>query len=90
MLNWILRQQHLRLPLDTRLERRPNQIVEQERAVHQQRKASHLQPLERLPAQAQRHHPDEQRAAGIDRRTRGSRDGARDRQAEEVEATAMC
>ena len=92
VLNRILRQQRLillaSLALHTALQRRSNQVVEQERAVHQQRKARDLQPLERLPAEAQRHHPDEQRAAGVDCRARRSGHSARDGEAEEVEATS--
>jgi hypothetical protein len=66
MLNRILHQQRLRVPLHARLQRRPNQVVEQERAIHQQRKSTNLQPLERLPAEAKRDDPDEERAACID------------------------
>jgi hypothetical protein len=90
MLNRILDEERLRLPLNPGLDRRPDQIVEQERAVYQQRESENLQPLECLPAQAKRHHPDEQRAAGVDSRARSCRDGARDRETKEVEATAMC
>jgi hypothetical protein len=90
MLNRILDEERLRLPLNPGLDRRPDQIVEQERAVYQERESENLQPLECLPAQAKRHHPDEQRAAGVDSRARSCRDGARDRETKEVEATAMC
>lgn len=66
MLNRVLWQQRLRLPLHTRLERRPDQVVEQERSVHKECKAQHLEPLESLPAQAERHNPDEECAARVD------------------------
>ena len=59
MLNRVLWQQRLRLPLHTRLERRPDQVVEQERSVYKEGKTQHLEPLESLPAQAERHNPDE-------------------------------
>lgn len=39
-------------------ERRLDDAVEQEGEVHQQYKPGNLQPLERLPAQAERHNPD--------------------------------
>jgi hypothetical protein len=87
MLNRLLRKKHLRLPLDTRLERRANQVVKQKRAVHQQCETRNLDPLKRLPSESERHDPDEQCAASINRRARSSRHGARDRKTEEVEAT---
>ena len=51
MLDGVLRQQRLRLPFYTRLERRPDQIVKQERSVHQESKSQDLEPLECLPAE---------------------------------------
>jgi hypothetical protein len=77
------------MPFDPRLERRHDQVIEQECAVHQQRKSSDLQPLERLPAKTERHDPNEQCATGIDRGARCRRHGARDREPEEVKATVF-
>jgi hypothetical protein len=87
MLDGVLGQQRLRLPLHARLERRPNQIVEKERSVHQERKAQHLEPFERLPTKTKREDPDKERATCVDGRARCSRDGAGHRQTKEVEAT---
>jgi hypothetical protein len=89
MLNGILRQERLRPSLYARLERWPNEIVEQEGAVHKRRETCDLQPLECLPAKTERHDPDEQCAAGIDCGARCRRHGARDGKTEEVEATVV-
>ena len=89
VLDGVLREQRLRLPLHACLQRRPDQVVEQERSVHQERKAQHLKPLERLPTKAQREDPDEERAAGVDGGARCGGDGASHRQTEEVEATGL-
>jgi hypothetical protein len=90
MLNWLLRQEFLRFPLNTSLEWRPHQIIEQESSVDKQRKTENLKPLERLPAESERDHPDEERAASVDGRARRRRDSARDTEAKEVEAAANC
>lgn len=90
VLHRVLRQERLWPPLHARLKRWPDQVVEQERAVYQQCETEHLEPLERLPSQTERHDPDEECTAGIDRRARCSRDSARDGQTKEVEATAAC
>jgi hypothetical protein len=47
-----------------------------------------LQPLERLPAETQRHEPDEKRAARVDCGARRGGDLTRDGEAEEVETAA--
>lgn len=75
-----------RAPVQQRLQRRPHNVVEEERAVDEQREADDLQPLEGFPAQAQRDDPDEEGSAGVDCGARGGADGARDGEAEEVEA----
>ena len=67
-------------------EGRLDDAVEEEGEVDEQREAADLQPLERLPAEAQRDDPDEQRPARVDGRARRGADVARDREAEEVEA----
>lgn len=66
MLDRVLRKKLLVLTLNACLNRRTNEIVEQERAVHQQGKTENLKPLEGLPAEAKRDNPDEESAAGID------------------------
>jgi hypothetical protein len=76
MLNRFLREKHLRLPLDTRLERRADQVIKQKRPVHQQRETRNLEPLERLPSESERHDPNKQCAASINRRARSSGDSA--------------
>lgn len=84
----LLRQQLLDLLLGLEeLKRRRDNAVEEEGEVYQQNEAQNLQPFERLPAKAERHDPDEERAACIDRRAGRGADGARNGQAEEVEAT---
>lgn len=90
VLNRILDQKRLRSPLHARLERRANDIIEQECAVHQRRKARNLQPLESLPTKSKTDNPDEQRAAGVDGGARRSRNCAGHRETEEVEATRSC
>jgi hypothetical protein len=77
MLNGILRQERLRPSLHTRLERWPDEVVEQERAVHKQCETSNLEPLECFPPKAKRHDPDEQCAAGVDCGARCRRHGTR-------------
>lgn len=68
------------------LERRLDDAVEQEGEVDEQGEAEDLQPLERLPAEAERDDPDEERPAGVDGRAGGGADGPRDGEAKEVEA----
>lgn len=53
MLNGLFRQQRLRLPLHTALERRPDKVVEEKRSVHKQRETEHLEPLECLPTKSE-------------------------------------
>ena len=65
MLNRILREQRLPLLPHTRLKRRPDDIIEEKRAINKQREPHNLQPLERLPPEAQTNNPNEQRAARI-------------------------
>lgn len=88
MLNWLLREKFLNLVHLEKLERRLNNPVEQERKVDEQDKANNLQPLERLPAKTERDNPDEQGAASVDGRPRGSADAACNRYTEKVETTA--
>ncbi|KAB8343242.1 hypothetical protein FH972_022832 [Carpinus fangiana] len=66
--------------------RRLDDVVEQECAVHEQREADDLQPLEALPAKAQTDDPDEERAAGVDGAAACGAHAARHAQPEEVEA----
>lgn len=87
MFNRLLRQQLLDLLHTQKLERRLHEAVEQESEIHQHGKADDLQPLERLPTEAERDDPDEERAARVDSRARGGADGAGDGEAEEVEAS---
>lgn len=90
MLDGIFGQQYIPLPLLARqasLQRRANDIIEQEGSIDKKRKAGNLKPFERLPAETERYEPDEKRAASVDRAARGSRHITRDRQTEEVEAT---
>ena len=47
------------LPLNAPLHWRSNKIIEDERAIHQQRETEDLQPLERLPSESQGDNPDE-------------------------------
>jgi hypothetical protein len=86
MLNRLLREQLLDLLDAEELKRRLDDAVEQEGEVDEECKPGNLQPLECLPAQAERDDPDEQGAARVDGRPRGSADAARDGEAEEVEA----
>lgn len=87
MLDRLLRQQLLELLLRLEeVEGRLDDAVEEEGEVDEQREAGDLQPLERLPPEAQRHDPDEQRPARVDGRPRRRADVARHREAEEVEA----
>ena len=69
VLDWLLGKQDLALALASRqtsLEWRPNDIVEQESAVNEQREADDLEPLERLPAETQRDQPDKEGTGGVD------------------------
>ena len=59
------------------VEGRPDDAVEQEGEVDEQGEAGDLQPLEGLPAEPQRHDPDEQGPAGIDGRPRRRAHAAR-------------
>lgn len=87
MLYRLLRQQLLDVLFGLeKLKRRRDNTVEEESEVNQQDKAQNLQPLERLPAKAERHNPNKERAAGVDGRAGRGADGARDRKPEEVEA----
>lgn len=89
VLDGLLREQLLDLLVRLEeVERRLHEAVEQEGEVDQQREAEDLQPLERLPAEPQRHDPDEERPARVDGRPRRGADGARDGEAEEVETAA--
>lgn len=88
MLDRLLGQQLLDLLMGLEeLERGLHDAVEQEGEVDEKSEADDLQPLERLPAEAQRDNPDEERSARVDGRSRRGADGARDGEAEEVEAT---
>lgn len=64
-----------------------NDAIEEEGEVDQQDESDNLKPLERLPAEAERDDPNKERTASVDRRARGSADGARDGKPKEVEAT---
>jgi hypothetical protein len=86
MLNRLFRQELLHLSHAEELERRLNDAVEEEGEVHQESETDNLQPLERLPAEAERDHPDEQGTAGVDGGARRGADAAGDGEAEEVEA----
>lgn len=86
MLDGVLGEERLGLALDTGLQRRPDEVVEEERAVYEQGKAKDLQPFERLPAETKRDDPDEERAASIDGRAGSGTDCPCDGQAEEVES----
>lgn len=77
----------LPLPLQVGPERRPDDIIEEERAVDKQCKAGHLQPLEGLPAKAKRDDPDEKSTTCVDSCTGGCRDGTSDGETKEVKAT---
>lgn len=66
---------------------RGNDAVEEEGEVDQQDESDNLKPLERLPAKAERDDPNKECTASVDRRARGSADGARDGKPKEVEAT---
>lgn len=60
------------------LKGRLDDAVEQEGEVDQQGEAKDLQPLECLPAEAERDDPDEEGPAGVDGRAGGGADGPRD------------
>ena len=66
---------------------RLNDAVEEERGIDEHGETHNLQRLERLPAEAERDDPDEERPAGVNGRPRGRTDGPRHGEAEEVEAT---
>jgi len=87
MLHRLLGQQLLHLLLGLQeLKGRLDDAVEQEGEVDEEGEAGHLQPLERLPAEAERDDPDEEGPAGVNGRAGGGADGPRDGEAEEVEA----
>ena len=88
MLDGLLGQQLLDLLDAEEGEGRLDDAVEQEGEVDKQHEAGDLQPLERLPAEAERDDPDEEGAARVDGGARRGADAARDGQAEEVEAAA--
>jgi hypothetical protein len=73
--------------LNTPFHRWPDQIVEQKRAVHEQRKTEHLQPLERLPAKAKGDDPDKEGTAGINSGTGCCGNSPGDAESEEIETT---
>lgn len=68
-----------------KLKGRLHNSIEQEGKVDKQSETGYLQPLERLPAEAERDNPDEKGAARVDGRARRGADGACDREAKEVE-----
>ncbi len=88
MLDRLFREQLLNLLDAQALERGLDDAVEEESEVDEQGEAEDLQPLESLPAEAERDDPDEEGAAGVDGGARGGGDAARDGEAEEVEAAA--
>ena len=69
-----------------RLQRGLHDVVEDKSEVDQQGKAKDLEPLERFPAQAQRHDPDEESPAGVDGRSRGGAHATGHRETKKVEA----
>lgn len=71
MLNRLLGKELLDLADAQKLKGRLHDAVEEEGKVDEQGKAEDLQPLKCLPAEAEGHHPDEEGAAGVDRRARG-------------------
>lgn len=90
MLHGLLGQQLLHLLLGPQeFEGRLDDAVEQEGEVDEQGETGNLQPLERLPAEAERDDPDEEGPAGVDGRAGGGADGPRDGEAEEVEAAVL-
>jgi hypothetical protein len=91
MLNRLLRQQLLDLVgvNSKELEGGLHDAVEEESEVDQKNKAEDLEPLERLPPEAEGDDPDEQRAAGVNRGARCGADCPGHREAEEVEATGL-
>ena len=66
MFNRLLRQQLLHLSNAEELEGGLDDAVEEESEVDEQREADHLEPLEGFPAETERDHPDEERAACVD------------------------
>jgi hypothetical protein len=82
MLNRILREKDLALSPVARqagLERGLDNVIEQECSVDEECKADNLEPLEGLPAQAERDKPDEEGTAGVDCAAGGGRDGVSNR-----------
>ena len=73
------------VPPEPRHGRWVDDLVEQRSSPDQQRETDDLQPLEGLPAQAQRDEPDEERAAGVDCAAGGGADLTGDGEPEEVE-----
>lgn len=87
MFNGLLREKLLDFAARTQeLERRLHNAVEQESEIYEQRKACYLQPLESLPAKAERDNPDEKGPACVDGGARGGTDATCNRKPEEVEA----
>lgn len=86
MLNRLLRQQLLHLADAEELKRRLDDAVEEEGKVNEQTKADDLQPLECLPAETERDHPDEKRAARVDGGAGGGAHRAGYGEAKEIEA----
>lgn len=70
-------------------ERRLNDTIEQEGAINQRCEAHDLKPLERFPAQPERHYPDEERTASVDRRSGSRADSSGHRETEKVESTKI-
>ena len=58
-------------------ERGANDAVEEEGEVDEEGEAGDLEPLEGLPTEPERHHPDEQRPARVDCRPRRRAHAAR-------------
>lgn len=88
VLDWLLGEELLDLVLGPEeRERRLDEAVEQEGEVDEEHEPHDLEPLERLPAQAQGHDPDEEGAARVDGGARGGAHGAGDGEAKEVEPT---
>lgn len=70
------------------LEGRLDNAIEKEGEVDEEAETDDLQPLERLPAEAERNDPDEKGTAGVDGGSRGGAHTTGDGDAKEVEATA--
>lgn len=70
-------------------ERRLDDAIEQEGAINQQCEAYDLKPLKGLPAQPERHDPDEERTASVDGRSGSCAYSSGHRKTEEVESTEI-